>query len=104
MPVDFATIFQDGIAPGLIIFGALFFYFKGWPWYTHRQAAKDSEENRRHDQYIATQNRTNELIEQFTTAINGINITINGIGQVISEQTNRMDDYHEQVMEKLKKL
>lgn len=100
---DLGTIFKDGIAPGLIIFGVMFFYFKGWPWYTGRQAAKDAEENRRHDQYISTQRETNKLIEQFTVAINGINAAINGLGQLVSEQTNKMDDYHDQVMSEFRK-
>ncbi len=107
---DIGTIFKDGIAPGLIIFGVLFFYFKFWPWYTARMAAKDAEENRRHNQFIATQveaNRiqaeTNHLIERFTVAVNGMIAATHGIGQLVSTQTDKMDDYHDQVMSELRK-
>jgi hypothetical protein len=90
--------------PIFIVLAALWFIKRDlWPWYTKRMAEKDIEENRRHDQFLQTPRDTNRLTEQFTTAINAINSTINGLGQIISNQTDKMDDYHREVMDELRR-
>lgn len=100
--------------PIFLVLGALWFVKRDvWPWWTARQAAidqanaerqdaHDEEENSRHDRYMAAQEEHNDLIREFTTAINGINATMNGVGQLVSAQTNKIDDYHNEIMRELR--
>lgn len=101
---DFSTIFtSNGVAIGLIIVGCMFFYFKLWPWYVTRQAARDTEETRRHDQYLATLERSNNLTEKFTDALNALSVVSNGTAQVIATLVDRVDEHHTEVMQELRK-
>jgi len=113
--VDINTLIGTyGLAVALIIIGVLFGIFKVWPWWTKRVEAADAEEQRRyeekqreeikrHDQYLASQNRSNDLVEKFTIAIQAVNSTMNSVAQLISTQTDRMDDYHKQVMDEIRR-
>ncbi len=98
-----AIVGTYGLAVFLVIIVAWFAIFKYWPWYTTRLANRDAEEQRRHDQYLATQDRANDLVEKFTVAIQAVNTTMNSVAQLISTQTDRMDDYHREVMAEIRR-
>lgn len=99
---ELAGVFDNGLAIGLIVAGAMFLYFKFWPWYVKRQETRDAEENRRHREYLDSFERNNRITENFTDAVKAVNMTMQSTAQLISAQTDRMDDYHEEIMRELR--
>ncbi len=98
----FQLFTSNGLAFGLVVLGALFAYFKFWPWWVKRMESKDAEEVRRHNQYLVSIERSNQLVEKFTNAILAVNMTMQATAQLISDQTNKMDEHHEEVMRELR--
>ena len=90
-----------GLAIVLVVFGISFFSAKIWPWYVKRWERLDKEQTKRHDQYLASIERSNDLVDKFTDAIQAVNMTMHATGQLIADQTNKIDEHHAEVMRKL---
>ena len=90
-----ALVGTYGLAVALIIIGVLFGMFVMWPWYTKRAEKKDALEVERHSQYMKT-------IDNFTTAMNAVNITMSSTAQLIAGMTDKIDDHHRDVMSELR--
>jgi hypothetical protein len=92
----------SGLALVLVVFGMIFFAGRIWPWYTKRQERLDQEQNKRHNQYLASIERENVLVEKFADALRAINMTMQATAQLISDQTDTIDKHHAEVMRELR--